>query len=162
MHQAFHRKEHIEYLLALDQSKDVQSIGMFLRNHLKVAGGYWCLTSLEVLKVGRDHQINLPEAKKAELIELFSSCQNSDGGCGGNVGHDSHITATHYAVLVLAQFGALNKLDLDGIVKYISKLQCEDVGLVLKVGLFQRRRLRRNRHPVQLLCSLMPEDPEPP
>jgi len=50
--QGFCREKHVEYLLALDKSKDVESIGMFLRNHLKVAGGYWCLTSLEVLKVG--------------------------------------------------------------------------------------------------------------
>lgn len=135
MHQSFVRKQHIEYLLALDQSKDVQSIGMYLRNHLKVAGGYWCLTSLEVLKVNWSNQVNLPDSKKAELIELFASCQNSDGGCGGNVGHDSHITATHYAVLVLAQFGALNKLDLDGIVKYIAKLQCEDVAWRLTIGI---------------------------
>ena len=47
----FFREKHVEYLLALDKSKDVESIGMFLRNHLKVAGGYWCLSSLEVLKV---------------------------------------------------------------------------------------------------------------
>lgn len=47
----FCRDKHLEYLLALDKSKDLESIGMFLRNHLKVAGGYWCLTSLEVLKV---------------------------------------------------------------------------------------------------------------
>lgn len=47
----FHREKHVEYLLALDKSKDLDSIGMFLRNHLKVAGGYWCLTSLEVLQV---------------------------------------------------------------------------------------------------------------
>lgn len=47
----FCRQQHVEYLLALDKSKDVDTIGMYLRNHLKIAGGYWCLTSLATLKV---------------------------------------------------------------------------------------------------------------
>lgn len=49
----FCRAKHVDYLLALDKSKDVDTIGMYLRNHLKVAGGYWCLTSLETLKVAQ-------------------------------------------------------------------------------------------------------------
>jgi geranylgeranyl transferase type-2 subunit beta len=117
----FQREKHIEYLLALDKSKDLESIGMFLRNHLKVAGGYWCLTSLELL------QVPLPKDKKEELIALFASCQNADGGCGGNVGHDSHITSTHYVVLVLAQWNALDKINIDGIVSYIKSMENSDV-----------------------------------
>ncbi len=31
-------------------------------------------------------------------------CQNEDGGFGGNVGHDSHMTSTHYAVLILLNY----------------------------------------------------------
>ena len=69
----------------------------------------------------------MPKEKKQELVELFLACQNDDGGCGGNVGHDSHITATHYVVLLLSQLGGLEKLDQDSIVNYITKLQCEDV-----------------------------------
>jgi geranylgeranyl transferase type-2 subunit beta len=32
------------------------------------------------------------------------TCQNPDGGFGGNTNHDSHITSTHYAVLVFLLF----------------------------------------------------------
>jgi geranylgeranyl transferase type-2 subunit beta len=124
----FQREKHVEYLLALDKSKDLESIGMFLRNHLKVAGGYWCLTSLELL------QIALPKEKKEELVSLFASCQNADGGCGGNVGHDSHITSTHYVVLVLAQWNALDRINLDSIVSYIKSMQNNDVLSALHRG----------------------------
>jgi len=69
----------------------------------------------------------LPKEKKEELVEMFLSCQNPDGGCGGNVGHDSHITATHYVVLILSQFGGLDRFNQEAAAKYIAKLQNEDV-----------------------------------
>lgn len=34
----------------------------------------------------------------------LKKCQNKDGGFGGNIGHDSHMTSTHYAVLILLGF----------------------------------------------------------
>jgi geranylgeranyl transferase type-2 subunit beta len=45
----FHRKQHIAYLYALEDSKDLYSIGKYLTEHLKMAGGYWSLDSLYVL-----------------------------------------------------------------------------------------------------------------
>lgn len=71
--------------------------------------------------------MQLPKEKKEELIALFVSCQNEDGGFGGNVGHDSHITATHYVVLILSQYGVLDKIDRNAAAKYIAKLQNADV-----------------------------------
>lgn len=65
--------------------------------------------------------------KKQELVNLYVSAQNEDGGFGGNVGHDSHITSSHYSLLVLSQFGALDQINQDGLVKYITKLQKPDV-----------------------------------
>lgn len=38
----------------------------------------------------------------------LKTCQNEDGGFGGNTGHDSHITCTHYAVLIAIVFGKLS------------------------------------------------------
>jgi geranylgeranyl transferase type-2 subunit beta len=46
----FYREQHNQYLLALDNSKDLYSIGKYLTEHLKVAGGYWSLTSLAALQ----------------------------------------------------------------------------------------------------------------
>lgn len=38
------------------------------------------------------------------MLWLFS-CQNKDGGFGGNTHHDSHITSTHYALLISIVLG---------------------------------------------------------
>ena len=46
----FYKQKHIEYVLGLENSKDLYSIGKYLTEHLKVAGGYWSLTSLSALK----------------------------------------------------------------------------------------------------------------
>jgi geranylgeranyl transferase type-2 subunit beta len=99
--QVFYRKEHTAYLLALEDSKDLYSIGKFLTEHMKMAGGYWSLNSLTCLKE------ELSSEKIRALVAWISSCQNPDGGFGGNNGHDSHITSTHYALLILLLFDEL-------------------------------------------------------
>lgn len=40
----------------------------------------------------------------------LKTCQDQDGGFGGNTGHDSHITCTHYAVLIAIMLGNFLKL----------------------------------------------------
>lgn len=47
----FMREKHEKYCLELDKTQDLEAIGYFLRDHLKIAGGYWCLTALETLSV---------------------------------------------------------------------------------------------------------------
>ena len=44
-------KKHEEYCLNLDNTNDLEAIGYFLRDHLKLSGGYWCLTALQTLGV---------------------------------------------------------------------------------------------------------------
>lgn len=56
----------------------------------------------------------------------MKDCQNEDGGFGGNINHDSHITSTHYAVLVLINFGRINEVNVDKIITYVSGLQQND------------------------------------
>jgi len=120
----FYKKKHEEYLANLEKTKELESIGYYLRDHLKIAAGYWCLTGMETLKV------NLEPKKKDELIQLFTNSQNKDGGFGGNINHDSHITSTHYAILVLGQWGCLNRIDVEGVVDYVRKLQIENGGFM--------------------------------
>jgi geranylgeranyl transferase type-2 subunit beta len=88
----------------LDSSKDLNSIGKYLTEHLKVSGAYWSLTSLAALNQ------SLPEGKLEQIVGWLKNCQNSDGGFGGNVGHDSHITSTHYAILILLLFDRVKYL----------------------------------------------------
>lgn len=95
----FYRKEHLQYLLSLESSKDLNSIGKYLTEHLKIAGAYWSLTSISLFS----HE--LPPSTISSIIQFIKGCQNPDGGFGGNIGHDSHMTSTHYAVLVLLNFG---------------------------------------------------------
>lgn len=35
--------------MALDKSKDIDSIGFYLSEHLKVAGGYWTINAIACL-----------------------------------------------------------------------------------------------------------------
>ena len=57
-----------------------------------------------------------------------------DGGFGGNVGHDSHITSTHYALLILLGLGEIDKIDKDKIFKYINSLLKEDGSIMGDIG----------------------------
>ena len=106
----------------LEKSKDLDSIGYYLTEHLRVAGAYWSLTALECLK------IKISEEKKRSLIDWLKKCQNEDGGFGGNTNHDSHMTSTHYAVLVLIQFDAITEFDTEKIANYVASLQNKEEG----------------------------------
>ena len=116
----FYHSAHTNYLLSLEKSKDLDSIGYYLTEHLRVAGGYWSLTALSTL--GND----LPKEKIESLVEWLKSCANSDGGYGGNTGHDSHITSTHYALLVFILFDRLNEVDIEKTSDYVASLQKEN------------------------------------
>ncbi len=41
---------HEKYLLELENSKDLESIGYYLTEHLRVGGAYWSLTALACIK----------------------------------------------------------------------------------------------------------------
>lgn len=47
----FLKDKHINYLLSLDKSKDIDSIGYYLTEHLRVAGCYWTINSLFCLNI---------------------------------------------------------------------------------------------------------------
>lgn len=79
-----------------------------------MAGGYWSLTSLAALQEPIGHE------KTEKIVAWLKGCQNEDGGFGGNIGHDSHMTSTHYAVLILLLFQRI-KYHLQNAVKSTSK-----------------------------------------
>jgi geranylgeranyl transferase type-2 subunit beta len=47
------------------------------------------------------------------MITFLKSCQNEDGGFGGNTGHDSHITNSLYALHVAAMYDAVDEINSD-------------------------------------------------
>lgn len=65
---------------------------------------------------------------REEVVEWIVKCQNGDGGFGPSLFHDSHITSTHYAVLVLCVYDVLDRIDVESAAHYIQKLQSSEDG----------------------------------
>jgi geranylgeranyl transferase type-2 subunit beta len=116
---SLYTSKHLSYLKNLDKTRDKYSIGFFVNEHLKVSALYWGCTSLNLLN-------DLSSHNKEETISFILKCQNQNGGFGGSIGHDSHITSTHYALLILAQFNSLNLISAEKIALYIKNLQNDD------------------------------------
>jgi geranylgeranyl transferase type-2 subunit beta len=107
-----------EYLLKAD-SQEGEDIGSYSYEHLRMSGAYWTLCGLSSLN-------ELNSDRKEEIISWLLRCQHENGGFGGNIGHDSHITNTHYAVLILCLYKSLDLIDKGKIASYISSLQQPD------------------------------------
>ena len=107
------------YLLNLDRDILEDSIGFYTSEHLRMGGAYWTIGSLSALQ-------RLDDSRKEEIVNWVLSCQKENGGFGGNVNHDVHINNTHYAVLILMMYGALDRLDKDRVVAYVQTLQHPD------------------------------------
>ena len=120
----FHREKHLEFIHSLEQRKTLYSIGGYVRNHLRMGGAYWAVTSLFLLK-----QKLKPETVE-ELVSWIKSCQNEDGGFGGNKGHDSQITTTLYALLVLFQLNRMSSIDEEKVAQYVESLIIEQTGAI--------------------------------
>lgn len=118
----FHRATHLEFIHNLEQNKTLYSIGGYVRNHLRMGGAYWAITSLLLLKKP------LAESQVKDVVSWIKECQNPDGGFGGNKGHDSHITNTLYALLVLFQLGHMEAVDLEKTRGYVHSLYKKNDG----------------------------------
>ena len=119
--QKFYFEKHLTYLTTLDKTRDKYSIGFFTNEHLKVSALFWGVGALNLI-----NSIDKHDTEKT--VKFLSECYNPDGGYGGSVKQDSHITSTHYALLTLIQ---LNRLDSalihkEQISKYIKSLQNKD------------------------------------
>jgi geranylgeranyl transferase type-2 subunit beta len=82
-----------------------------------MGGAYWTKGSLA-----------LDDSKKEVIVSWVLQCQQPDGGFGGNLGHDSHITSTHYALLVLCLYDSIDRVDADRVVRYVQSLTKADGG----------------------------------
>ena len=117
----FPRALHDHFLRSLDKTQDPEAIGFFMNEHLRLPGAYWCLTALATM------DLFSPEtARRDEIIPFIKACQHPCGGFSGNVHHDPHLTTTHYAILILALYGALQEVNTDAVVTYIAHLQQPD------------------------------------
>ena len=115
----FVREFHKKYLESLDGTKDSDAIGHYTNEHLKLPGAYWCIGAIKLLD---DSYLE----RKDEIVKFILACQHENGGFGGNIGHDPHITSTLYAILVLAMYDSLDQLDKEKVVNHVLSLQNED------------------------------------
>ena len=113
------RDKHINFLLNLDKQQELDAIGYFTNEYLKMSAAYWCFGSLLLL----NYDIS-PLKEKA--IEFIFKCYHENGGFSGNIGHDPNITTTHYAILCLSFFNSITLLDIEKTSNYIANLQNED------------------------------------
>mmetsp|Transcript_64301 Transcript_64301/g.149598 ORF Transcript_64301/g.149598 Transcript_64301/m.149598 type:complete len:322 (-) Transcript_64301:71-1036(-) len=112
------REKHFHFLRHLDDNKE--SLDYLMTEHLRMGGVYWGISAMALLR-------NLDD-RRDEIISWILSCKDAggSGGFGPNAGHDADITATHYALLVLSIYDAVDQLDVQGVVRFIAGLQCAD------------------------------------
>eukprot|EP00826_Nyctotherus_ovalis_P063836 TRINITY_DN9360_c0_g7_i1.p1 TRINITY_DN9360_c0_g7~~TRINITY_DN9360_c0_g7_i1.p1 ORF type:complete len:325 (-),score=90.37 TRINITY_DN9360_c0_g7_i1:118-1092(-) len=118
----FVKDKHISYLFSLENTMEKDEIGYFTYEYLRVSAGYWNLGTLAIF----DHPI---DSRKELTLNLLKSAFTSSGGFGGFALHDASISSTHYAVLQLALYDALNDrsvCDVEKIATYVAKLQKPD------------------------------------
>jgi geranylgeranyl transferase type-2 subunit beta len=111
--------KNFNYLIQLDKTKDLEAIGFYTNEYLKIAALYWGISALNLLN-------KLSAYNKKDTINFIIKCQNENGGFGGSIGHDSHMTSTHYAILILLQYNELDRINIDKVAEYIKSLQQED------------------------------------
>lgn len=111
-------KKHTDFIANYGTKEDSYLYGM--TDYLRMSGIYWSLTALNLL--GEGQLLN-----KEDIIEFIKQCQDPDsGGVSPSVKHDPHMLYTLSAVQILCTYDALNSIDVEGVVKYVSSLQQED------------------------------------
>ncbi|KZT66493.1 rab geranylgeranyltransferase [Daedalea quercina L-15889] len=107
---------HAKYVQSLGESKD--DLMYHLTAHLRMNAIYWGLTALCTM----NHKDAL---NREEMIEFVMSCWDDEagGGFGAHPDHDAHIHSTLSAIQILIMQDALDRVDVDRVVKFILSLQ---------------------------------------
>ncbi|THV08546.1 rab geranylgeranyltransferase [Dendrothele bispora CBS 962.96] len=106
---------HVQYIQNLGKSQD--DLVYHLTAHLRMNAIYWGLTALCVMghKDALDRQ---------EMIDYVMSCWDDEAGAfGAHPDHDAHILSTLSAIQILIMQDALDRVDIDRVVKFILSLQ---------------------------------------
>ncbi|KZT01981.1 rab geranylgeranyltransferase [Laetiporus sulphureus 93-53] len=105
---------HVKYIQSLGE---VHDLTYHLTDHLRMNAIYWGLTALCVMK----HKDALD---REEMIDFVMSCWDDQAGAfGAHPDHDAHILSTLSAIQILATQGALDRIDVPRVVKFIMSLQ---------------------------------------
>jgi geranylgeranyl transferase type-2 subunit beta len=110
-------EKHITYIKKI--STDTSSFEFIVSQHLRMSGVYWGLCAISLLGVDVHTDMNA-----ADIVTWVMRCQHSNGGFGGNEGHDPHLLYTLSAIQVLALCGRMDALgDTERIAGYVGSLQ---------------------------------------
>ncbi|KAG6331022.1 hypothetical protein ID866_8067 [Astraeus odoratus] len=100
---------HVRYIQNLGKSTD--ELAYHMTAHLRMNAIYWGLTALCIM----GHQDALD---REETIDFVMSCWDEEaGGFGAHPDHDAHILSTLSAIQILVTQDALDRLDVDRVVK---------------------------------------------
>lgn len=116
------KQKHIDYLNKVKLNRDSFSFNDVLRDHLNLPGAYWSITSCYLIG------LEITDSEKKDLIDWVLSCQNEDKGFGGNTGHDSSVTCTLYALIILMLFDRTDLICKKEIGDYAMSLYDESTG----------------------------------
>ncbi|CAA7266689.1 unnamed protein product [Cyclocybe aegerita] len=106
---------HVSYVQKLGQNKD--DLTYHLTSHLRLNAIYWGFTAVCIL--GRPDALD-----RDEMIAFVMSCWDEEAGAfGAHPDHDAHLLSTLSAIQILVMQDALDRLDVDRVVKFILSLQ---------------------------------------
>ncbi|XP_042890390.1 geranylgeranyl transferase type-2 subunit beta-like [Penaeus japonicus] len=111
-------QKHADYIVGYSKKKDDYEFTM--TEHFRMSGMYWGITALDLLN-------QLERMDSTDIIDFICKCQDKgSGGFSPSTGHDAHLLYTLSAVQILVILDALDKVDVEAIVKYVAGLQNED------------------------------------
>lgn len=105
---------HVSYIQKLGDSKD--DLAYHLSAHLRLNAIYWGYTALAIM--------NHPDAlDREQMIDFVMSCWDEEAGAfGAHPDHDAHLLSTLSAIQILTAQAAVDKVDVDRVVKFILSL----------------------------------------
>ena len=117
--QVFYNDLHIQYVESLGYRSD--SFSYWATDHLRMSGIYWGITAMALMRAETRMDCRA-------IVAWVLSCQNADGGFGGNRGHDSHILYTLSAVQILVICNAENdsRFNREKCAQWVAALQQPD------------------------------------
>jgi len=109
---------HRSFILKYGDDPDEYEYAM--SEFLRMNGLYWGVAAMDLM-----HSLELMERDK--IVQFVTECQDPDtGGFRPVHGHDPHILNTLSAVQVAIMLDCVDKIDVEGVVRYIQSLQQED------------------------------------
>ncbi|CAH8516378.1 unnamed protein product [Schistosoma turkestanicum] len=106
-------QKHMKFLVKCKDEKDSTM------DYCRMSGIYWVLTALDLLDA-------LSEVDGDAIINFVLSCQKTCGGFSPCPKHDAHLLSTLSAIQILAMYDCLDKINVEAVCSFVSKLQQPD------------------------------------